>query len=721
MGILDDKYLIGPNNPTNNASDASDFVDRQEDRIGNSVTTGLSQGTAEKVKKGLAGDGGVVTLGIKKGHGPLTDRDAAMIMAAYESESVGLDSEEAALVTHYKDVHSTEAFSRRVQEQMDYYPGLHTKGSTSETNPFNKNAEQMAKQRMGEWDNALDSPDSFMGALRNNVPLDENGNQAFDYDKIFGPKGSAEDKARELGKMLTECIPCFDRLLDLDGLVPDGDLLEVHGLNIKLRLDFLDKIMDLFKNPGMFVDICELLKLLSGLCPQDLLALLALLTQYLAKLNIDFKFNLDFIINLIGPLLSPFLNALSQWLDKWIQMILAPILCITDHINEVIYMLNTVKVSAKNASVNVTGEINQNILGITGLSGGGISQDVGAKLGKAGTVPDSWAEGEVYRFDQPTDKNYEQYRPELPNEEIDASWEEALVRWGEMTPSERLEAEERKKEFEVMRKKREEQSRNLQKFPGYNKEIGSDGTRWSDDEIPLSEKSEVASFSKGMQNHPPEKQVLPDSGAKYFDPSPMVNSIVQLRDIVQSAIRYVQDWFNYAIQMIYDLLGVDFGWLSKKTDSSFLKSRVIQLIMLIKSLLETISKNGLQCGIHSNFDTPQMKYVLENSFNTFSSGYKFKMKDNGDIEVLPPGVNAVLPSVEDISSALNQQQADKDAEATKTGDTTSPQAKLNEQTRQKTKESGIIVKNCLRDMTQEEVDQARQWISDYERRIGQNA
>jgi hypothetical protein len=717
MGILDDKYQISPSGSKSKTQDASDFADRQGTTIGDALTTGLDKTTAEKAKDALSGKGAGFSFGTKKTRGPRDDKDAAAIIAAYESGSVYMDGEDAALVTHYKDVHSTETFSQRVQEQMNYYPGIHNStGTSSETNPFVKNAEQMAESRLNKWDNAMDSPDSFMGALRSNVPVDENGNQAFNYDKIFGTEGSAKDRAVEMGKMLTECVPCFDRLLDLDGLVPDGDLLEVHGLNVKLRLDFLDKIMELFKSPGSLVDICQLLKLLSGLCPTDLIALLALLTQYLAKINLDFKFNLDFILNLIGPILSPFLNALSQWLDKWVQLILAPVLCITDHINEVIYLLNVTKIASQSAHFDLNGESNINVLGITGLSGAGSTIDAGFS-----TQGDTWTESEAFRFDTVADKNYEEYRPELPNEEMDASWEEALSGWGKMTPTERTEAEERKKQFDELRKEREERSRNLQELPGYRQELISDGSRWSEDGTPLSEKTKIGSFSKGMENHPPEKQAFPSEATKYFDPSPMVSSIVQLRDIVQSAVRYVQDWFNYAVQMIYDLLGVDFGWLSKKTDSSFLKSRLIQMILLIKSVLESIAKNGLKCGLHSNFDISQMKHVLENNFNTFSTGHKFEVLDNGDIKVLPPGTNISLPSVEDVSSVITQQQADKEAGAQRTEDKTSPSVKLNEQTRQKTQESGIIVKNCLRDMSKEEVEKARQWISDYERRLGSNA
>ena len=61
----------------------------------------------------------------------------------------------------------------------------------------------------------------------------------------------------------------------------------------------LDKIAALFKDPGLYVDICSLLKLFSHLCPQDILAMIGLLTQYLAKLNLEIEFNLDFIIQLL--------------------------------------------------------------------------------------------------------------------------------------------------------------------------------------------------------------------------------------------------------------------------------------------------------------------------------------------------------------------------------------------------------------------------------------
>jgi hypothetical protein len=657
------------------------------------------------------------TIKIKdKKQDPLEDKDAATIIGAFEGMSVNDSNEEAALVTHYKDVRSTRVFSQRVQEQMKYYPGVHNTSVSQGENPFYTNAKKMGDSRMNTWDAALTSPDAFMGALRATE-------HDFSYKDVLDSDISAKERANRIGHIIAQCVPCFDRLLDLDGLVPDGDLLEVHLLNIRLRTDILDKILELFRSPGMFVDICELLKLLSRLCPQDLLALLAVLTQYLTKINLEFKFNLDFILNLVGPILSPFLDALSQWLDKWIQMILAPIICVTDHINEVVYMLNNIRLSGKNASASIDGVISadtfvSNPLDRSSLSGGSLGIDTGSTVtGKA------WAQGEVDRFDTPKDTQYREYQPSLPNQEAEYAQEfntegkEIKEAWKpRLTEAERA---ERNKQTIDLENRQEKGSKTLEKLPGINREPPSDGTRWSIDKDQLSGKSNVDSFSAGAKNHPVEKQVTPDTGIKYFDPSPLVSSIVQLRDILQVAIRYMQDWFNYAVQMIYDLLGVDFGWLQHKGDSSMIKCKLIQLILMLKALLEAIYKNGLKCGIKNNLDVPQMKYILEDGLNSVNSTTKFKVADNGDITVITPssdGIMVDLPSVEEAQSKI-----DDLSNSTKNSTDDSAQGKLNEEIRKKSKESGIIIKNCLQDMSQQEVDQARQWIADYERRLGQNA
>lgn len=641
---------------------------------------------------------------------PFAQHDYALVINTYEVESSNWAEEDYALAYHYKDVYSTRNFSERVREQMNYYPGMHQSGYVPEEDPTITNAQEMANNRMNFWNNAMDNPDAFMNGLRSRQ-------QDFDYRDIFGSDTNAKTKAKNIGKMITECIPCFDRLLDLDDLIPNGDLLEVHLLNLQLRQDLLEQLMRLFRDPGMYIDICELLNLLARLCPQDLLSILALLTQYLAKLNLDIQFNIDFIVNLVGAILSPFLDALSQWLDKLIQLLLAPILCIVDHINETIMIAQSMKIPFSEVSTNISGDIGAALPGHQNLASG---FGTGAQTG-FGTTSAAWAEGEAERFETPDSQKYNPQKPEWPSEETELASDEMKEAWNP-TLSE-AEREERNQQWADLRA-RDAEKRN--KVPAPLRGTSSDGTRWSKDDIPLSDKnySGGAVYAEGNRNNPPENQNKPGEAGSYLDPAPLVNSVVQMRNIMQGAIRYVQDWFDYCVQMIYDLIGTDYGWMIKKRDNTFIKSRIIELIMMIKSIIEAVAKNGLKCGVNSNFDEGQLKFILEDGLNKFSDT-QFKVLDDGSIQVTPPG-SKVPPTVKHdvgVGTAADQEaQSTKNIEggvSTGVGDI-SDTAKAND-IKQKSVESGIIIKNCLKDVTAEELSQVKGWIAEYEVKYGGNS
>ena len=639
---------------------------------------------------------------------PFAQHDYALVVNTYELESANWMEEDYALAYHYKDVYSTRNFSERVREQMNYYPGMHQSSSVPEENPAYTNAEAMADSRLNFWNNSMDNPDAFMNGLRSRQ-------QDFDYQDIFGSDSNAKTRAKNIGKMITECIPCFDRLLDLDDLVPNGDLLEIHLLNIKLYQDIIEQIMNLFKDPGMYIDICELLNLLSHLCPQDLLALLVLLSQYLAKLNLDIKFNINFIISLLGELLSPLLDALSQWLDKFIQMLLAPILCIVDHINETIALAQSAKIPFSDVSTSIDGDVG---VALPGHENFASSIDSGAQTGFT-TPSGAWAEGEAERFQTPDSQKYNPQKPQWPAEETELAGDEMSEAWNP-TMSE-AEREERNKRWAELRQQDAEKRRKV--LAPLRNDVDADGRKWSKDDIPNSEKnmSGFSAYTEGNKNAPFESQNRPRNSDAYLDPSPLVNSIVQMRNIAQGAIRYIQDWFDYAVQMIYDLIGTNFGWMTKKGDNTLIKSRIIQLILMIKSIITAIAKNGLRCGIDSNFDEGQLKYVLEEGLNKFSDT-QFKVNDDGTITVTPPSATTP-PSVNDINKGI-QQSSDANTSGNKSGIESgvgkiSDTAKT-DQVKQKTAESGIIIKNCLKDVTAEDLSKAREWIAEYERRTGGN-
>lgn len=642
---------------------------------------------------------------------PFYAQDSHIVVKYFESEVSQWGEEDYAWATHYRDVYSTENFSQRVREQMAYYPGLQSAkpgygSGAPQEDPFKTHAKQAGDRTLNSWNNAMDSPDAFMNGVKQRQPN-------IDYkDVVDNPT------VKNVAMAIAECIPCFDRLFDGAQLWPDGDILEIHALNIKLRTDLIDKLMKLFQDPGFNIDICELLKMLSRLCPQDLLAILALLTQYLAKLNLDFKFNLDLVVELLGAILSPFLDALGQWLDKWIQMIIAPIICVIDHINTTIYIAQQMKIPLSESSVDVGwsgGVAAPSFLGDTGgfsnaLSRGGLH--TGMQTPEGETLPEGFFRGSADEqlFNTPDSEKYNPPPPYPPQEEWDFAAQQirddAAVARGDI-PS--LTETQRKAIWDDMKKQRWEHDNYI---PPPMRQPKADGSRWSPDTTPNSERvARGDSYTVG--SYPPEKQTIPKRADEYYmDASVIIDPIIQARNIIMGAIAAVQDWFRWITQMIMDLLGTDFGWMKKKLDQTQLKSRLIQLIMMIKAILEAIAKNGLKCGNNTNFDSAQYRWIMEGYLNNVSAGYKFKARDDGSYEIVTPdGVSAK----EDIASkASGVPVSSKSTKDVKTANITVKA--VESKAGQEVVGSGIIIKDCLQKVDADQLNRVRSWINDLERR-----
>jgi len=623
---------------------------------------------------------------------PFAQEDYGLVVKTFEVECSRWAEEDYATAYHYKDVYGLRQFSYRVRQQMQHYPGMHQTAAPPVQDPAYTTAKKMEEDRLTYWNRALDGTDSFMSGL-------ESRQRDIDYNKIFGDV-SGKTRAENVGKMLTECIPCFDRLLDGADLLPDGDLLEMHLLNIKLRTDILDRLKTLLEDPGYYLDICELLKLLSHLCPQDLLALSILFSQYLAKLNLDIKFNLDIIVELLGPILSPFLDGIASWLDKWIQMILAPILCVVDHINETILLAQQAKIPMSQATVTADYDVGTALpLHENAETQAGAGLDTKHKT--------AWADAQTEEFQTPDAEKYNPSRPELPDEEAELSGEEIGDEWGKFaeaygvdndlvsTQEERAEREKRWQDL------REEERRRRMRIPPPVQRVDAKGRRWMKEDTPRIMQRKAV----GERPTPEEQQFPKPASEYYFDPSPIVNSLVQIRNVTQASVAYIQDWFEYVTQMIHDLIGTDFGWMSKKTDTTMLKSRLVQLIYIIKALIEAISRNGLECGVNSNFDQSQMKFILEEVLNSSSPTYQFEVAEDGSITLNPPDGPLKAEAIDRGQGYRSKE--DKAEAATRPTD---------EKNKQKSISSGIIIKNCLKNVSEDELIKTRQWIADFEKR-----
>jgi hypothetical protein len=656
--------------------------------------------------------------------------DCQLVIHYFEINAANEEREDYAHVVHYRDVYSTENFSHRVREQMAYYPGMHSAGAGGtgpgpNEDPFQTNAQKLGDKNLNYWNEAMSSPEDFMTGLQ--------GAQAdLDYTEMF--KGDSKNVTKNIASAITECIPCFDRILDGAQLLPDGDLLEIHALNIKMRTDLLDKLKGLFNNPGFNVDICQLLEYFTHLCPSDILAIIALLSQYLAKLNLDFSFNLNLIIELIGPILSPFLDGLTQWLDKWVQLILGPLICVVDHINMTIYTAQQFKLPLSEAQVNTEANLgaalpfqfNASSQDETNLGLGarydafdrnGYDPETGEPLINDGRSYNSFFETKSKNkaFETP---DVERYNPEVPNvpiEEVELALAEIKYSSTKNTEAnslnayDQLSAEERQSMWHKIKTEYWEDE-NVDRPPPLRDVDNRDGTRWSPDDQPQSEKDFYASknVSYNTSAYPPEKQAKPKDATDYYiDAGVIVDPIIQMRNIMVAGIRYMQDWFTWATQLIYDLIGTDFGWMKKKMDNTILKSRIIQLLMMLKAIIEAIDKNGLKCGTRTNFDSGQLRFILEEVMSK-NSPYEFKARPDGTFEMTLSTTGTGSASGIETANGINQSNALSQAAAA--------EQNIFAGNEQNYIGSGIIIKDCLKKVKESEASKVREWIADFERR-----
>lgn len=606
---------------------------------------------------------------------PFAVKDYNTIIQSFEKQATHWEEEDYTLVSHYRDVYSTRSFSERVKRQLNQYPGVHQIQNSESENPFLTEAQYKSEQRMNYWNSVMTNPSAFKSV--------QSRQGDFDYTKIFGKEASAKERATNVGKMISECVPCFNRLLDGAQLLPDGDLLEVHALNTNVRVDLLKEIKSLFDSPGFYVDTCELLRLLSHMCPQDLLAISMILTQFLAKLNLDIEFNIDFIVSLVGSVLSPFLDEISSWLDKWIQLILEPGICVLDHINETILIAQDAQIPLSGTEVSVDFQVNS----------ASSSHSNAVYSGEANLEPFAvWGKGEVDRFNTPDTEKYHPDRPSPPIEE----WDYGIAEIKEnISPS--MSVAEKEQHQQKLQQLKEEKEKKLKKSEKRNR-LNRDGTRWSKDNVPNSEKS--GDFNAGY--HPPEKQESPPKKPdEYFDPSPVVSSIVELRNIMQGAIQYIRDWFTYITQMVYDLLGTDIGWMSNKTSTTKIKGKVIQLIKMIKAIINAVDKNGLECGLDSNFGPSQLGFVVA-QLNDFTD-FDFTMSPDGDIK-LDSDTAEIKDYSQDSETISKNNKADIGEEYNDID--VNPGTKITN-----TEKSGIIIKSCFNNVTEEELAEFRNWLS----------
>lgn len=163
---------------------------------------------------------------------------------------------------------------------------------------------------------------------------------------------------------LKDCIPCQLRVISHLELFPRLDLLGALETNLKEKLK---QLMDLGRSLTSFneySDLCELLKLLNFMCIPDLQRLIVLLMALMILEVGQLDALIGFLQGLISPIFAPILMGLTSLLDQLEQLVVAPVQCIIDAINEQMDKLGMQKIPPPDFSQVTSGfqELNAQVI-----------------------------------------------------------------------------------------------------------------------------------------------------------------------------------------------------------------------------------------------------------------------------------------------------------------------------------------------------------------------
>ncbi len=149
-------------------------------------------------------------------------------------------------------------------------------------------------------------------------------------------------------EFLADCIPCAFRInlkeeLEFKlGIEPIGDYIqEILEAFLRRAISQILNIINMFKNLDQYVDLCQFKKFLFDfMCVPDLAKILAVLMALLLDLAFELSGVIDLVISLIMPIFMPFLTNLLDLLQKYLLLVIKPIECIIDSIQNILSKLD---------------------------------------------------------------------------------------------------------------------------------------------------------------------------------------------------------------------------------------------------------------------------------------------------------------------------------------------------------------------------------------------
>ena len=142
----------------------------------------------------------------------------------------------------------------------------------------------------------------------------------------------------------SKCIPCGPRLNmlgELDFKSGITEYLQYWKQWLLGHYTNLLSMLNIFNGADQLIDLCALIEFLKNfVCVPDLARILSALMAMMLQLSFDFGGIFDLILQLVAPLLQPFLSNFVNMLQQYILLIIRPLECIIDSLQNIIARLD---------------------------------------------------------------------------------------------------------------------------------------------------------------------------------------------------------------------------------------------------------------------------------------------------------------------------------------------------------------------------------------------
>jgi hypothetical protein len=184
--------------------------------------------------------------------------------------------------------------------------------------------------------------------LKSEAPKNEDHSLGAFLDKLLPDSMNLQLEGSVDFGLDSECIPCglrinFSEELNVKAAITDigAYMLEVMTAWLYRALSQIRNLIDMFKNLDKYIDICTFLDFLKDfVCIPDLAKILAILAALMMDLSFELNAIIDLALSLIVPLFMPFLTNLLDSLMKYVLLIIKPIECIIDSIQNMLGKLD---------------------------------------------------------------------------------------------------------------------------------------------------------------------------------------------------------------------------------------------------------------------------------------------------------------------------------------------------------------------------------------------